>query len=102
MSLGRDRRQRVWRKRPDISRPVIPEVANKYFTGDYYSDPYWRIFRISSLTKMSPAALEDIVREKEDESRQYKKCDAYGLLVIVDWGRAVPARMSTALSRPVA
>jgi hypothetical protein len=65
--------------------PVIPEVANIYFTGDHYSDPYWRIFQVSTLTKMSPAALEGIVREKEGKSRQYKKCDAYWLLVIVDW-----------------
>jgi hypothetical protein len=66
-------------------RPVIPEVANIYFTGDHYSDPYWQIFQVSTLTKMSPAALEDIVREKEGKSRQYKKCDYYWLLVIVDW-----------------
>jgi hypothetical protein len=70
---------------PLYPRPAIPEVANVYFTGDHYSDPHWRIFQISTLTKMSPAALENIVRKKERRSQQYKRCDAYWLLFIVDW-----------------
>ena len=73
------------RTSPIYPRPVIPEVANMYFTGDHYSDPYWRIFQVSTFTKMSRSTLEDIVREKEGKSQQYKKCDAYWLLVIVDW-----------------
>jgi hypothetical protein len=64
---------------------VIPEIANIYFTGEHYSDPHWRIFQVSSLTEMSFAALEAIVREKEVKSKQYKKCNSYWLLVIVDW-----------------
>jgi hypothetical protein len=39
---------------PIYPRPVTPEVANMYFTGDHYSDPYWRIFQVSPLAKMSP------------------------------------------------
>jgi hypothetical protein len=70
---------------PIYPAPVIPEIANVFLTGDDYPDPRWHIFQVSTLTEMSPTALEAIVREKEIKSQQYKKCDAYWLLVIVDW-----------------
>lgn len=38
-----------------------------------------------SLDLMSPARLEAIIREKEAKAAQYLPCDAYWVLVIVDW-----------------
>jgi hypothetical protein len=34
---------------------------------------------------MSVPRLAEIVREKEDKAKNYKKCDAYWLLVVVDF-----------------
>jgi hypothetical protein len=34
---------------------------------------------------MSEVALEAIVREKEAKAAEYNPCDAYWLLVVVDW-----------------
>ena len=34
---------------------------------------------------MSLTALRDIIKEKETKSKQYQGCDAYWLLVIVDF-----------------
>jgi hypothetical protein len=65
--------------------PKPPEINAVYFTGDDYTDPHWRVFQGSSLTHMSVDALEEIVRSKEIKANQYKPCDSYWLLVVVDW-----------------
>jgi hypothetical protein len=40
---------------------------------------------MSSLDLMSAEGLEEIVREKESKAAEYVPCDAYWLLIIIDW-----------------
>lgn len=34
---------------------------------------------------MSQEGLEKIIKEKESKAAEYRRCDAYWLLIIVDW-----------------
>jgi hypothetical protein len=48
-------------------------------------DAKWGIAQVHSHGLMSVARLAEIVREKEKKARQYRPCDAYWLLVVVNW-----------------
>ncbi len=62
----------------------IPELSFVYFNAKEYNDAKWRIAQAYSVPFMSLTALQDIINEKETKSKQYRRCDAYLLLVIVD------------------
>ncbi|MDO9580437.1 MAG: hypothetical protein Q7J06_07705, partial [Bacteroidales bacterium] len=70
--------------RRDIFRK-IPEISFVYLNAKEYEDAKWRVVQVYSGRIMSRDRLIEIVRAKEVQSRQYKKCDAYYLLVVVDF-----------------
>jgi len=63
----------------------MPEVHSIYLNGKEYDDAKWRVSQVYSLDLMSAEELEQIVREKESKAAEYAPCDAYWLLIIVDW-----------------
>lgn len=63
----------------------MPEFSFIHLNATEYEGPVWRIAQPNGVGLMSGSALEDIVRGKETKSAEYAKCDAYWLLVVVDW-----------------
>jgi hypothetical protein len=45
----------------------------------------WKVMQVHSPGFTSPVRLTEIIREKEAKARQYVKCDAYWLLIVVDF-----------------
>lgn len=63
----------------------MPEVSSIYLNSKEYEDAKWRICQVYSLDLMSAEGLQEIVRDKESKAAEYMPCDAYWLLIIVDW-----------------
>lgn len=63
----------------------IPELSFVYLNAKEYDDAKWRGGRVYNGTRISRDGLIEIVRSKEESSKQYEKCDAYWLLVVVDF-----------------
>jgi hypothetical protein len=63
----------------------MPEVNSIYLSSKEYDDAKWSVCQVYSLDLMSAEGLRDIVKQKESKSEEYAACDAYWLLIIVDW-----------------
>jgi hypothetical protein len=63
----------------------IPEVSSIYLYADDCAAPNWRGVQSYCGSIISRDNLIRIVRDKEDSSRQYKKCDTLWLLIIVEF-----------------
>lgn len=63
----------------------IPELSFVYLNNQEYEDTKWRIVQVHDMPILAMERLVDIVRDKEQRSKKYEKCDAYWLLVVVDF-----------------
>lgn len=63
----------------------IPEIASVWLNSKEYADAQWRLAQVHSVEEMAVAGLEAIVREKESKAAEYAPCDAYWLLVVVEF-----------------
>lgn len=63
----------------------IPELSFVYLNKQEYEDANWRIFQIHNVPMLEMERLLDIVRDKEQRSKKYEECDAYWLLIVVDF-----------------
>ena len=63
----------------------IPEVSFAYLNTTEYENATWRVQQAHTTPVMSMERLKEIVKEKELKSRDYRPCDAYWLLVVVDF-----------------
>lgn len=63
----------------------IPELSFVYLNNKEYDDNKWRIVQVHDVPILKMERLLEIVRDKEHRSKKYKKCDAYWLLVVVDF-----------------
>lgn len=63
----------------------IPELSLVYLNAKEYTDPKWRVFQCYSCQLMSMEKLRTIVSAKEAKSKYYQHCDAYWLVVVVDF-----------------
>jgi len=63
----------------------IPELSSVWLNAKEYDDAKWRIAQVYGVRSMSLSALIDIIKEKEKKADEYSVCDAYWLLVIVDF-----------------
>jgi hypothetical protein len=63
----------------------IPELSFAYLNATEYNDARWRICQPYDGVIMSEDHLQLIVKDKEKKSREYRACDAYWLLVVVDF-----------------
>lgn len=62
----------------------IPELLSIYKTGEY-EDAAWRDYRVYSPPILSRETLENMIKDKEKKAKCYKKCDAYWLLMYVNF-----------------
>ena len=63
----------------------IPELSFVYLNAKEYEDPQWRVAQCYSGQLMSTEKLRAIVKDKESQSNGYQHCDAYWLIVVVDF-----------------
>jgi hypothetical protein len=63
----------------------IPELSFVYLYAEEHLNTRWRIVQVYNVPAISLARLINIVVSKEKKARQYKRCDAYWLLIIVDF-----------------
>jgi len=63
----------------------IPQLSFVYLNNQEYEDTKWRIVQVHDVPMLAMERLVDIVKEKEQRSKKYEKCDAYWLLVVVDF-----------------
>lgn len=63
----------------------IPELSFVYLNATEYPDAHWRISQMYDGTFMSLDRLKTIVEGKEIKAKKYRPCDAYWLLVVVDF-----------------
>jgi hypothetical protein len=61
-----------------------PELQSIYLTGSY-DNAKWGVVQIHAVPLMSREEVVAIVRTKELKARDYRSCDAYWLLGIVDF-----------------
>jgi hypothetical protein len=66
--------------------PDMPEITSIWLNSKDWPDAKWvRPGQVYSYEEMSTARLQTIVAEKESKAAHYTSCDAYWLLIIVDW-----------------
>jgi len=63
----------------------IPEISFVYLNPEEYEDTKWQVVQCYSGSVMDRAKLEEIVQAKEAKVKDYQPCDAYWLLVVVDF-----------------
>jgi len=64
---------------------AMPEFSFVYLNAKEYVDAQWRIAQTYGVDNMSMDKLEAIIKEKESKAADYRACDAYWLLIVVDW-----------------
>lgn len=63
----------------------IPQLNFVYYNPIEYPDPLWRVSQTYSGRNLSPVRVAQVVADKEELLANYKKCDAYWLLLVVDF-----------------
>jgi hypothetical protein len=63
---------------------TIPELSFVYLNKEYQNGR-WRVQQVYRGSNMSRDRLLQIVRYKEEKAKEYQKCDAYWLLIVVDF-----------------
>jgi len=61
------------------------ELLTVWLNWEEYLDAIWRVSQVYTLDSISPQALSERIREKEAKASGYQPCDAYWLLIVVDW-----------------
>lgn len=63
----------------------IPELSFVYLNNQEYEDTKWRIVQVHHVPLLIIDRLVEIVKDKERSFPKYEKCDAYWLLIVVDF-----------------
>ena len=63
----------------------IPELSFAYLNATEYPDACWRVSQVYDGVFMSLDKLRTIVEEKELKAKDYRPCETYWLLVVVDF-----------------
>ncbi|HEV2382668.1 MAG TPA: hypothetical protein VG206_23110 [Terriglobia bacterium] len=71
----------LWR---DVFRH-IPELDFIYLNANEYEDSRWRVSQGHTVPRVSVSRLKEVITAKETKCREYRPCDSYWLLVIVDF-----------------
>ena len=64
---------------------AIPELESVWLNANEYDNAKWRISQVHNVPMMSSSALKAIINDKGRKADQYRKCDAYWLLAVVDF-----------------
>ncbi len=66
--------------------PGLPEITSIWLNNREWADATWnRPGQVHSVEEMSATRLQEIISEKESKAADYAPCDAYWLLIVVDW-----------------
>lgn len=63
----------------------IKEIESVYVNSMEYDEPKWRIYQVYTGQIMSKEGLINVIKEKEEKAKTYQRCDAYWLLIVVDF-----------------
>ena len=64
---------------------VVPEIEFLHIHSGPYDDGKWRLQQYCDVGLMSTHHLAEIIKEKTEKAKDYKPCDAYWLLVVVEF-----------------
>jgi hypothetical protein len=76
--------QRIGEVRSDLF-GALPEVSRVWFNPEEYADAKWSDAQVYSPDFLEPKSLQEIVAQKESKAAEYLPCDAYWLLVVVEF-----------------
>jgi len=63
----------------------IPELHSVYINQNEVTDPKWRLIQGHSVQIISTGKLNSIIQDKENKAKEYQRCDAYWLLIVMDF-----------------
>jgi len=63
----------------------VPEVSFVYHSSIEYPDPVWRVCQRYTVPPLSLPRLATTIAEKHNKLPSYKQCDAFWLLLVVDF-----------------
>jgi hypothetical protein len=63
----------------------IPQLDFVYYNPIEYPNPLWSVSQVNSGRNLSPVRVAQVVADKEKLLANYKKCDTYWLLLVVDF-----------------
>lgn len=71
----------------EVSRHLFEDIQelSLVYINSTQNDPKWISLQVYTQPIMSVQRLTDILREKENKAKSYTKCDAYWLLVVVNF-----------------
>jgi hypothetical protein len=64
---------------------VVPELGFLYIHTGPYDDGKWRLQQSYDVRLMSRDHLAEIIKDKTNKAKDYKPCDAYWLLIVVEF-----------------
>jgi hypothetical protein len=71
---------------PYYGNGLPPEILCVWLSNKDWPNPTWtRRCQVYTVEDMAVPRLQEIVAAKEAKAKKYEKCDAYWLLVVVDW-----------------
>jgi hypothetical protein len=85
---------------------ATPELTSIWLNAREYDDAKWQVAQVYGVPVMDLSALQVIVNEKERKADEYRPCDAYWLLVVVDFidaaqDQEIPSNILNAVNSPV-
>jgi len=63
----------------------IPQLSFVYLNAREYADSRWRVSQGYAVPRTPVNRLAEIIRSKETKLRGYRRCDAFWLLLVVDF-----------------
>ena len=80
-----------------------PEISCVWLSNKDWPNPTWeRRGQVYTVEEMAVPRLLDIVAAKEAKAAEYEPCDAYWLLVVVDWINAAQEQQITSTNAQLA
>lgn len=70
---------------PDYVFEHIPELEWVYWSGREYPDAKWRVTRSYAVPSLTLPRIEKTIAEKTERAKKYLACDAYWLLMVVNF-----------------
>ena len=83
--LGRSIEQGPSDAVPDYAFEHIPELEWVYWNGREYPDAKWRVTQSYAVPSLALPRIEKTIAEKTELAKKYRPCDAYWLLMVVNF-----------------
>lgn len=83
--LGRSIEQGPSETIPNDTFGHIPELEWVYWNGREYPDAMWRVTQSYAVPSLALPRIEKTIAEKTERAKKYRDCDAYWLLMVVNF-----------------